>query len=119
MTKSVKFKQTESFESALKSIEDYVFDVRGEILDVEKFLDQLSSVIEFILNNSLTPSIDTKTGDRTRAFNDGRYRLFYSAIDCTKSVEVLLTDIDANQAANLDRFPEHKINDEDTFVTED
>ena len=98
---------------------DEIFNQREEISDLEKFLNQFSSVIEFIRLNPFTPSTDHKTGDRTWPFNDGKYRLFYSVIERKEHIEVLLTDIDANQAANLDRFPEHQISDEDTFDTEE
>lgn len=115
MTKLISFKATDGFEKELRRIEDFIFNVRGEITDVEKFLDELQAITIFIRSNPNTPSIDPKTGDHSWPFGDGKYRIFYTVLDDT----VFLTDIIANKAANLDRYPEHKIDDEDTFTTDE
>ena len=117
MTKLTKIKATPSFEIALNLIENFIFNTRKELSDLDKFLDQLSTVIEFIRNNPTTPNAEEKTGDRTWPFGEGKFRIFYLVSNTTDGIEVLLTDIDANKAANLDRFPDHKISDENTFET--
>ena len=118
MTTKVRLKRSAQFEKSLSQIEDFIFSQRQRVEDVERFLDQIEHVTEFVRNNPKTPALDPKTGDRSWPFGEGDYRLYFANQETNDEVIVLLSDVDASKAANLDRYPEHEILPEDTFETD-
>jgi hypothetical protein len=119
MKPKVSFETSKAFEVALSLVEDFVFKKRNSIDDVTRFLGELEHLLSFIGNNPLTPSVDPKTGERSWIVASKEYRVYYRVLEKELGLTVYLTDIDACRAANLDRFPEHKINESDTYDTDE
>jgi len=100
---------SKNYSTALEQIEDFIFESTESLDQVSKFLDEHDRVLMFIGQNYKTPAIHPVTGDQSWIFGDGRYRMFFNAIESGNEITVHLTHIIDNRSANLDVYPENKI----------
>lgn len=103
-----KFVFSPQYESALREIEDFIFESTQDLAFVEHFLDEHDRVLAFIEHNPDTPAVHPKTGDQSWPFDDGRYRIFFRVFK-GETLTVYLADVIDNKRANLGLFPEHEM----------
>jgi hypothetical protein len=103
-----KFVFSPQYESALRKIEDHIFESNQDLQNLVDFLEEHDRILKFIETNPQTPAIHPVTGDQSWVFSDGRYRMFFR-VDQRRPMTINLIDLIDNREANLHLYPEHKI----------
>lgn len=105
-----RFVFTENYHAALERIEDHIFSSNdGSIELVERFLDEHDKALQFIQQNPDTPAIHPVTGDQSWVFGDGRYRIFFKAVQNRTDLVVYLIHLIDNRESNVEIHPGNKI----------
>ncbi len=104
-----RFLFTENYNAALERIEDHIFRTTESLEQVERFLDQHDSALNFLAENPSTPAPHPVTGDQSWVFSDGRYRLFFKAVPSGAGVTIFLIHLIDNRESNLGIYPGNKI----------
>ena len=100
---------TKNYNSALERIEDFIFSSASSLEQVSQFLDEHDRVLTFLQQNPKTPAIHPVTGDQSWVFSDGRYRLFFRAVESSSELTIYLLHLIDNREANIDVYPGNKI----------
>ena len=104
-----RFVFTKNYNSALERIEDFIFASTSSFEQVSQFLDDHDRVLAFLEQNPKTSAIHPVTGDQSWVFNDGRYRLFFRAVELNSELMIYLLHLIDNREANIDVYPGNKI----------
>ena len=63
----------------------------------------------FLEQNPKTPAVHPVTGDQSWNFGDGRYRLFFKAVEKNSELTIYLIHLIDNREANIDVYPGNNI----------
>ena len=111
-----KFYFSKNYEKSLSTIEDFIFESTQSLEQLESFLNEHDEILDFIAQNPTTPAIHPTTGDQSWIFGDGRYRLFFKAVEGKENLKIYLIHIIDNRQANLEVYPNNTL---PTYYEED
>ena len=101
---------SDAYENDLSRIVEYLSIPPHNVEAVNIFLREHDEFLQFISEHPFTPAQHPKTQKQSWPLGDGRYRVFFKAIqDKPEGVSIYLTHIIDNKQANLEVYPNNTI----------